>query len=112
MRGDLQLIVSDFPEWLGNRRTPLVANQSMMSIRLIALDKHPGARPAGVSETWRRLMVNCIRRVTGQESKAACGTKQLSDIVEVRIEGGIHAMRLLWSHHSKEYYWGLLIIDA
>ena len=63
---DLQLIVSDFPEWLGNRRTPLVANQSMMSVRLIALDKHPGVRPAGVGETWRRLMVNYIRRVTGQ----------------------------------------------
>ena len=28
------------------------------------------------------------------------------------IEGGIHAMRLLWEQHSQEEDWGFLLIDA
>ena len=69
-----------------------------MSIRLIALDKQPGVIPVGVGETWLRLMEKCILRVTGKESKAACGTGKLSGRVEAGIEGGINAMRLLWEH--------------
>ena len=41
--GELRLIVADFKEWLSN---------TMMSGRLIALDKQPGVRPVGVRETW------------------------------------------------------------
>ena len=42
-----------------------------MSGRLIALDKHPGIRPVGVGETWRRLMAKCMLQVMGPEAKAA-----------------------------------------
>ena len=80
--------------------------------RMITLDKQPGVRPVGVGETWRKLMVKCILRVTGQDPKAACGTDQLDGGVEAVIEGGIHAMPLLWSQHSQEEYWGFLLIDA
>ena len=30
----------------------------------------------------------------------------------MRIEGGIHAMHLLWAHNSQEEDWGFLLIDA
>ena len=80
--------------------------------RLIALDKHPGTRPVGVGETWRRMMAKCLLRVAGPEAKAACGTTQLAGGVEVGIEGAIHAMRVLWEEHQNEEDWGFLLIDA
>ena len=57
-------------------------------------------------------MTNCLLQVTGQEAKAACGTYQLADSVKAGIEGSIHAMRLLWEHHSQEEYWVFLITHA
>ena len=72
----------------------------MMSSRLIVLDKCPGIIPVGIDDTWHRLMVKCLLRVTGQEAKAACGKEQLAGGVEAGIEGAIHSMRLLWEQHS------------
>ena len=43
---ELRLIVGDFVKWLGNERHPWYAYWALMSGRLIALDKHPGIRPA------------------------------------------------------------------
>ena len=48
----------------------------------------------------------------GQEAKSACGTEQLAGGVEAGIEGSIHAMCLLWEHHSQEEEYGFLLIDA
>ena len=83
-----------------------------MSGQLIALDKQPGIRPVGVGETWRRLMAKCLMQVTGQETKAACGTSQLSGGVEAGIEVAIHAMLILWEEHSLEEDLGFILIDA
>ena len=83
-----------------------------MSGRIITLYKQTGVRTVGVGGTWRKVMEKCILRVTGQDPKAACGTYQLFGGVEAVIEGGIHAMPLLWSQHSQEEYWGFLLIDA
>ena len=47
-------------------------------------------------------MAKYVLQVTGQESKDACGTEHLAGGVEAGIEGGIHAMRLLWAQHSQE----------
>ena len=57
-------------------------------------------------------MVKCLLRVSGQESKAACGTEQLAGGVEAGIEGVIHAARLQWEQHSQKEDWGFLLIDA
>ena len=57
-------------------------------------------------------MAKCLLQVTGQEAKSACGKKQLAGGVVAEIEGGIHAMRLLWHQHSQEEDWGFLLIDA
>ena len=65
---ELRLIVGDFVEWLGNGRPPWAAYRSLMSGRLIALDKQPGIRPVGVGETWRRLMAKCLLKVARPET--------------------------------------------
>ena len=74
----------------------------MMIVRLIALDKQTGFRRVRVGETWQRLMSKCVRRVTGKEANDACGIEQLVRGVEEGTEGEIHAMRILWAHHSQE----------
>ena len=56
---ELRLIVGDFVEWLGNGQPPWAANQALMSVWMIALDKQPGIRPVVVGETWRRMMAKC-----------------------------------------------------
>ena len=88
--------------------------------RLPIYDEHPSDRnrqsargqASQVGGTCRRLMAKCLLQVTGQEAKAALGTEQLSGGVKAWIQGGIHDMRLLWSHHSQEEDFGFLPIDA
>ena len=106
------MIVAEVGEWLSNGRPPWSAYCTLMSGRLIALDKSPGIRPVRTGETWRRLLAKCLLRVSGQEAKAAYGTEQLADRVEAGIEGVIHAARLQWAQHSQEEDWGFLLIDA
>ena len=43
--------------------------QAMMSVRMIALDNQTGVMPVWVEENWRRMMVKCVLRGTGQEAK-------------------------------------------
>ena len=66
----------------------------------------------GVVETWRRLMAKCVFKVELQEAKETCGTDQLCAVMEAVIEGGFHAMRLLWQKHVQEEDWRFLLIDA
>ena len=96
---ELRLIVGDFIEWTSNGRPPWAAYCALMSGRLIALDKQPGIIPIGVGETWCRLMTNCLLKVAGPESKAACSTTQLAGGLEAGIEGAIHAMRVLFKEN-------------
>ena len=72
-----------------------------MSGRLIGLEKYPGFRPVGVGETWRRMLEKCVLVVTGEEAKEACGTEQLYSGLYAGIEGGIHAVQLLWNKHAQ-----------
>ena len=109
---ELRLIVGDFVEWLGNGRPPWAAYRTLMSCRLIALDKQPGIRPVGVGETWRHIMAKCLLKVAGTEAKTTCGTTQLAGGLETGIEGAIHVMRVLWEDYKKEEDWGFLLIDA
>ena len=83
-----------------------------MSGRLIALDKQPGIRPVRVGETWCCLMAKCLLKFAGPEAKSACGTTQLTGVLEAGIEGSIHVMRLLYEEHRKEEDWGFLLIDT
>ena len=58
------------------------------------------------------MLVKCVLVVTESGAKEACGKEQLFGGLEAVIEGGIHAVRLLWKHHYQEEDWGLLLIDA
>ena len=82
------MTVADFAEWIANGRPPWAAYPVFMSAQFITIDKHPGFRPVGVGETWRRLMAKCVLWVTSQEAKDACGTEQMVGGVEAGIEGG------------------------
>ena len=50
-------------------------------------------------------------KVASPEAKEACGADNLCEGMEVRIEGGIHNMRLLLGKHAQEEDWGFLSID-
>ena len=96
----MRFIVGKFTDCMSNGRTPWAAYCALMSGRLIALKKKPGIRPVGMGVIWRRMMAKCLLWVTGKEIKAACGNAQLAGGVEAGIEGGIHAMRVLWEEYS------------
>ena len=57
-------------------------------------------------------MAKCLLRLKVQGAQATRGTDQLARAVEAGIEGGIHAMRVLWEEHSLEEDWRFLLIDA
>ena len=57
-------------------------------------------------------MYKCLFQVTGNEAKEACGIEQLASVMEAGIEGGIHAIQMIWHQHSQEEDWGFLLIDV
>ena len=91
---------------MANGRPHWMAYRALMSGHLIGLNKCPGVRPVGVGETWRQMMAKCVLVVTGAETKESCGTDQLFGFQYAGIEGGIHAVRLMWQHHAQEEDWG------
>ena len=54
------LVVASFLEWLENHRPPWAEYQAFMDGRIIGIDNHPGVKPAGFRETWRKCMANCV----------------------------------------------------
>ena len=58
------------------------------------------------------MLEKCVLVMTRAEANEACGTGKLCRGLEVGIEEGIHALQLLWKHHSQEEDWGFLLIDA
>jgi hypothetical protein len=108
----LRKAVAEFTDWMANTPPPWASYRALRAGRLVALDKCPGVRPVGIGESWMRLISKCVLNVAGGEAKEACGVDQLCVGLESGIEGGIHAMRLLWEQHSAEEEWGFLLVDA
>ena len=77
----------------------VVAYRAFMSGRLIVIDKHPGVRPVGVGETWRRLFSKIVLKVMGPESTMACQGDQLCSGLKVLIDGAIHGVQALWDEN-------------
>ena len=73
-----------------------------MSGLIINMAKQPGVPTIGIGEMWRRCMAKRVLTVAGAEENEACGTEQLCVRLEADLEGGIHAMRLLWEQHAQE----------
>ena len=65
-----------------------------------------------MGDIWRRILVKFVLVVMGAEAKVACVMEQLCGGLEAGIEGGIHAVRILWQQHPQEEDWGFLLIDA
>ena len=63
-----------------------------MACHLIALDKHPGVRPAGIGDTLHRTIAKLVIRAVGYQAKTACGSLQLCAGLEAGIEGETHAV--------------------
>ena len=108
----LRKAVAELTDWISNSSPPWAAYRALRAGRLVAIDKCPGVRPVGIGESWMRLISKCVLHVAGGEAKESCGIDQLCVGLESGIEGGIHAMRLLWEQHSAEEEWGFLLIDA
>ena len=83
-----------------------------MSGQLIALDKHPGVRPVGIGETWRRLLAQIALKVTGPEEKIVCQDDQLCTVIKARIYEAIHGVQALWDKNSSTEEWYFLLDDA
>ena len=65
----------------------------LLSCRLIALNKNPGVRPIGISETSRRIMAKAALRIMRDDIQDAAGTVQLSAGQIARVEAAVHAVR-------------------
>ena len=92
----LSQIVGEFGDWIPIDLPTWAAYRALMSRRLIGLKKCPGVRPVGMGDTWHRILAKCLLAVTGAEAKEVYGTEQLYGRLEAGIEGGIHAVQLLW----------------
>ena len=97
---------------MSNRSLPWAAYNEFIYGRLIVLDKHPGVRPVGVGETWRRIISKIILKVTGPESTKACQDDQLCDGIKVGIDGTIHRVQYLWGKNLFTEEWVFLLVDA
>ena len=70
---------------MSNYRPPWATYRTLMSGRLIGLDKFPGVRPVGLGEIWRWILAKCMFVVMEAGAKEACGKEQLYSGLEVRI---------------------------
>ena len=83
--------------------------ESLLSCRLIPIDKSPGVRPIGVCEVARRIIGKAVLSVTGPFIQKAAGSLQVCAGQEAGIEAAIHAMRYIAEQDETE---AVLLIDA
>ena len=66
---------------------------SLLSCRLIALNKNPGIRPIGVCETMRRIVAKAALRIIRQDILETSGSAQLCAGQLAGVEAAFHAVR-------------------
>ena len=67
-----------------------------MACCLVAIDKLPGVRPAGIGETLRRSIAKLVMRAAGYQAKMTYKILQLCAGLEASIKGETHAMVQKW----------------
>lgn len=83
--------------------------QTLLSCRLIALNKLPGVRPIGVGETCRRIIGKAVLSVLGCDILEIVGTAQLCAGQKGGCEAAVHALR---SSFESEFSEAILLVDA
>ena len=95
---------------MANHHTPWTAYRAMIDGRLIGLEKYLRVSSVEVGYICLCCMYKCVLEVSGLEAQEVCGTNHLCGGVEERIEGKIHAMRMLWQqNYQEEDCWSSLI---
>ena len=97
----LRRAVASLAHWMSNDFPPWAATCTLLSNRLMALEKCPGIRLIGIGEIWRRLLTKCVLKVAGAETKDACGNAQLCAGLEAGIEGAVHTTYTLFAETDK-----------
>jgi hypothetical protein len=92
--GELRQELAEWVEWLSNETPPWADYRTLMSRRIVVLDKQPGVRPVVIGEIWQRCIAKGNLVGAGAEAKGACGSVQLCAGLEASIEGALHAVRL------------------
>ena len=82
---------------------------SLVSCRLIGLNKNPGVRPIGVEEILRRIVGRTVTQFLKSDIINAAGPLQLAAGQEGGCEAAIHAMNNYWEGDECE---GILCADA
>ena len=77
---------------MANSSPPWVAYFTMMTCRLVALDKSLGVHPVGIEETLHWALAKLVMRTAGDQAKTACGNLQLYAGLEAGIEVATHAV--------------------
>ena len=81
----------------------------LLSSRLIALNKNPGVRPIGISNTDRRIITKAILSIVRQDILDATGSLQLCAGQTSGTESAVHAARALFQQADTE---AVLLVDA
>ena len=81
----------------------------LLACRLIALDKNPGVRPIGISDTARRIIAKALLSIVGPDIQDASGCQQLCGGQIAGIEAAVHATRSAFESDDCE---AVLLVDA
>ena len=81
-------------EWIANSSPPYAAYRAENACRECAHDKHPGVRPLGIGEAWRRCSTKLLIEDNGDQAKLSCGTTELCSGMDAGIEGAYHSIRI------------------
>ena len=82
---------------------------TLVSCRLIALNKNPGIRPIGVGEILRRIIGRTVVSHLSKDIVHAAGPLQLASGLQGGIEAAVHSMSQFFSDDGTE---GVLLADA
>ena len=93
-------------DWLANGSPPWAEYRAFISGQMIALDKHPGERPAGVGETWRRIFANIVLKIALPEAHRVCQNDQLRAELKAGIDGAIQGVQDIWDKKLTTEDWG------
>ena len=79
---ELRVVVIMLADWVANSSPPWDSYHTLMSCRLISLDKSLGLRFVGIREMLHRTLTKLIMRASGDQENMACGNLQMCKVLE------------------------------